>query len=400
MSSKQLIIGLTILTVVAASVNDSCFNEIKNILRTCNVQTHTLQHNLLNNGIKMKIFELSMNGTSKSWQTFSALIEADYTLAIDEKYLRVMRSTEIRSSEYFYIIFTHWLVIKLKRSPLTLLDSPQSAEIVSLIIESIKWNEDNYDDILYPLWKNFVAQRLFHKLSCCQKRRDDVAYVENHNYLNGVLCSYLSVFCTATDLTDFLEIASSQTVGFIVPQLIFYNIVSPENVFNISQRARRRYFLLWFNDERMRLINTAWYGVADGEFQIVTRKNSEIIECFLCSLLNERKTSEIVLVLHSAFSKDKILSFYALKRRNKAPLYGKYVTVDVIQTILRRAVPLLSESRLNRFVSSVWSLCLEFGRTSLMNPVVDVLDADDWGNFSAVDAGSNPDVEQKKRVSG
>lgn len=53
--------------------------------------------------------------------------------------------------------------------------------------------------------------------------------------------------------------------------------MSPMNVFDISLRARSRYFFLWFNDERMRLINTAWHDDNDDD-KDWSRKNSQIIQ--------------------------------------------------------------------------------------------------------------------------
>ena len=341
---------------------------MKQILRACNIKktSNSLQRNLLNSRIKIELFDLATNGTSEEWQMFLDFIQRNYTQSMDKWYLQIFQSSDIQSfGGYFYVIFTHWLVIKLKRSPLSLLDSAQSAEIVSLIIESIKWNEGNYDDILEPLWKNFVAQRLFVKLSCCMKRKDDHEYLQKYLFLNRVICAYLSVFCTNDHLANALIYASEDIGVIIIPQIIFYNIMSRANLYEVTPSERRRYFYLWFDDQRMKLINHAWYDADDAEFEYC-RKNSEIIQCFLCSLLDEGVTSEMENVLQCALVKDRILSYQAKLRRDKVPIYGYYVTVDVIKAMMCRASAVLADRRLDTLVSDTWCWCTFFKRTDLI----------------------------------
>ena len=261
-----------------------------------------------------------------------------------------------------------WQQIKLNKSPSSLLNSATSAEVVSIIIDSIKHNDHfHFNNILEPLWKNFVAPQLFHKLSLCQKQKDDDFFLEEHLFVNEVIASYLGVFTTGKNLPNYFS-KLSRSGSIIVLQRVFFHIVSSEKL--LSFKVRRRYFDLWFKNPRIQLLNHAYYD--DTNALDANSKNSDIMQLFLCALVcgNQSKNieGEAEMYLNEALSKDKMAMFQAIKRRSKEPIiYGLYVTVDMLKAVLFKAVKHLDGLRFTHLFQAIWNLCKQFERNDLMN---------------------------------
>merc|ERR1712228_310269 len=82
---------------------------------------------------------------------------------------------------------------------------------------------------------------------------------------------------------------------------------------------------------------------------------------------NNTSELEIEHYLHCVLQKDRILIFQAKsRRRNKAPIYGYYVTVDVINCIRQKAMVYLERASLHRLMNAIWNLCKMVGRDDLM----------------------------------
>lgn len=308
-----------------------------------------------------------------SWPySFSNLITTHYSLSLDCKYLTLFKNkslSKIHSRKFQYIVFVHWMMSKLNHSPKSLLDAPESTEIVAIIIKSIKWNHPNYfEDILKPLWHNFVAPILFNKLSDAIKHIHDKNYLKSLCYLNQIIGAYLSVFCTNHKLNKYLTKLVENEIKnfrFVVPQIIFFDIVSTKNLFDIE--TQKRYFDLWLNDELLMSINHALHSL-DSTQPNDTCANSEIVKCFICSLISsadQNYTWEFEHYLHSVLQKDQILIFQAKSRRNKAPILGYYVTVNVIKCMEREIIG-RGELLELRYRYTVWYLCKMFARSNLI----------------------------------
>ena len=151
----------------------------------------SLQCMLLSTNV-CKIF--NANISKEAICAFTDLIQSNYSISHDFGYLILLRANNPSQNEYLYILFTFWLQIKLNSDPFSLLNSATSSEIISIVIKSIKlWHHRHYEDILKPLWRNFVAPNLFKKLTLCQNKKSDELYIERHNYLNQIIASFINL---------------------------------------------------------------------------------------------------------------------------------------------------------------------------------------------------------------
>ena len=352
------------------------YNLTSSVLKACIIKSRDrvslenmiLKFDDIQQALNLKVIKV------RSWPYFfSYLISADYTTLLDGKYLAIFESGDLsqtHSIDFQFIVFTHWMMSKLNHSPKSLLDSSTSTEIVSIIINSIKWNHPyHFNDILLPLWINFVAPMLFDKLSGAMGRGR--AYPKDLCYLNQIIGAYLSVFYTnyKPHLKDYFHTLvekESRWYRFVVPQIIFDDIITTEGLFDIE--TQKRYFDLWLNDERLISINQV-LDVINEPQPYEACKNSEIVKKFICSLIesNDRNhTTGAYHYLHCVLVKDRILLFQAKSRRNKALKYGYYLTIDVIKAIEQKASQCFERNQWDKFMNILWNLCKMFKRDDLV----------------------------------
>ena len=358
------------------------YNTILKILKTANMKPvingYTLAHMILHSDV-IKIHYLDYHklidftnatyiGLNARWTAFSNLITTNYSPDHDRRYLRVFRISDPRKDDILYAVFVHWLCQKHRFDALSLLDSPESAGIVSIIIKCIKYDDTKYfNDILEPLWRHFVCQRLFHKLSQCQQHKNDQAFLMQHNYLNQVTAAYFSSFCSDPEFTQFFEHIAEEN-ELIKPQTVFFTIISSQNCFSYKQR--KVYFDLFFYDQRMHLINHAWHDHLH-PYTYGERQNDEIIQSYLCSLVDEKlenSTTVIIQILEGALRKDKMIIFHSMKSMDRCPIYGLYLTKSVIKGLLFKAAGCLQQPIFDQFVLDILDLCGMFDRADLMDP--------------------------------
>ena len=369
MDSLFVLCVVTVFTLSKSSCNPlEMYNVTIKILKTCDLTSHNkvLENMILSTDCKLTECQIS-------WPyTFSNLISTNYLASLDGKYLTIFRSDDLSRAlalDFQFIVFTHWMISKLNRASKSLLDSSTSAEIVCIIMKSIKWNHPyRFSDILEPLWNNFVAPALFEKLSNAINHVHDTNYLKSLCYLNQIIGSYFSVFCTdAEGIQYFMKLVENETkqFRFLVPQYIFYGIIASHGLFD--NETQRRYFEIWLNDHQMMPINQV-LDVINEPLGYEACKNSVIVTKFMCSLIEDdaNHTSEIYHYLHCALVKDRTLLNQAKSRRNRAPSYGYYVTVDVIKAIEQKEFHCLERNEWRKFTIAVYYSCKMFGRNDLV----------------------------------
>ena len=351
------------------------YNVAASILNSCNLRqknkSFSLQSMLLSMDVD-RIFNISQMSQSAICG-FTGLIQSNYSTALDVDFLTIFRAANQAQNDCIFILFTYWLQIKLNSNTFSLLNSATSSEIISIIIKSIKFsNVRHYENILKPLWRNFIAPNLFKKLTLCQKKKNDKLFIANQCHLNQIIAAYLCVFCSGPKLRGSFAKMAAKTDGIIVLQSAFYKIVSSEQT--VSLKVRRRYFEIWFYDQRINLLNHAYF---DGNYG--NNGNAQMVSCFLRSLIASNKNkskihrdaaadnkTEIEKYLHYAFVKDKMLRFHFIKNRNRMPIYGQYITVDSLKKIVFTAHESMKECLFHQFVKNIWDFCDEFERNGLL----------------------------------